>query len=197
MSALRDAPAAEAVPGPVGPGSHTPAAAPARRRRARTRAVAVRLTSLAVVLVAWELYGRSVNPILFTAPSAIARAFVELTLSGELWSFASSSLQVMAIGVLAAVVVGIALGVLIARVPDVEHATELYINALYATPMVALVPILVLWFGFEVKAKVVVVFLFAVFPILINTQQGVKSVDGRLLEVARSFCSSEAQLWRD
>src|SRR5207302_8337991 len=113
------------------------------------------------------------------------------------WSFAASSLQVLLFGVLLAVAVGIPLGVLIARFPVVEHATELYISALYSTPMVALVPVLVLWFGFEIKAKTVIVFLFAVFPILINTYQGVKSVDQRLLEVARAFCSGERELWLD
>ena len=58
-------------------------------------------------------------------------------------------------------------------------------------------PLLILWFGIDVKAKVVVVFLFAVFPIIINTYQGVKNVDARLLEVARSFCSKEHELWLD
>jgi len=79
----------------------------------------------------------------------------------------------------------------------VELATDLYINALYATPMVALVPLIVLWFGFGIPAKVVIVFLFMIFPVLINTQQGVKTVDRALLEVARSFCSTERQLWGD
>jgi NitT/TauT family transport system permease protein len=78
----------------------------------------------------------------------------------------------------------------------VEWATDIYISALYSMPMVAMVPLIVLWFGFKVPAKVIIVFLFMVFPILINTYQGVKDVDRNLQEVARSFCSSEGQLWR-
>jgi ABC-type nitrate/sulfonate/bicarbonate transport system permease component len=78
----------------------------------------------------------------------------------------------------------------------VEWATEIYINALYSMPMVAMVPLIVLWFGFKVPAKVIVVFLFMVFPILLNTYQGVKDVDRNLQEVASSFCSTERQLWR-
>jgi len=62
--------------------------------------------------------------------------------------------------------------------------------------MVAMVPLIVLWFGFKVPAKVIIVFLFMVFPILLNTYQGVKDVDRNLQEVARSFCSTEGQLWR-
>jgi NitT/TauT family transport system permease protein len=84
-----------------------------------------------------------------------------------------------------------------ARVRPVDWALDLPINALYATPMVALVPILVLWFGIYLKAKILVVFLFAVFPILINTYQGVRECDKNMLEVARSFRSSEWQMWKD
>ncbi|MBI2158347.1 MAG: ABC transporter permease [Candidatus Rokubacteria bacterium] len=163
----------------------------------RRRAVAVRLASLAVVLTVWELYGRSVNPILFTYPTAVAEAFGELAGSGELGAYLGQSLQVLAYALLLAVGAGIPAGVLMARFRTVELATDLYVNALYSTPMVALVPLIVLWFGFKVPAKVVIVFLFMVFPILINTEQGVKNVDRGLLEVARSFCSTEPRLWRD
>lgn len=163
----------------------------------RRRAVAIRLASLAVVLTVWELYGRSVNPILFTYPSAVAEAFGELAGSGELQGYLGQSLQVLGYALLLAVGVGIPAGVLMARFRTVELATDLYVNALYSTPMVALVPLIVLWFGFKVPAKVVIVFLFMVFPILINTEQGVKNVDRGLLEVARSFCSTEPRLWRD
>ena len=78
----------------------------------------------------------------------------------------------------------------------VEWAADMYVSALYSMPMVAMVPLIVLWFGFRVPAKVIIVFLFMVFPILLNTYQGVKDVDRNLQEVARSFCSSERQLWR-
>ena len=165
--------------------------------RISPRALAIRLVSLVVIITAWELYGRSVNPILFTYPSAVAAAFGELVVSGELQSYLGQSLRVLLGGLLFSIAVGVPLGVLIARFTTVELATDLYVNALYSTPMVALVPLIVLWFGFGVPAKVVIVFLFMVFPILINTQQGVKNVDRGLLEVARSFCSTERQLWGD
>jgi len=162
-----------------------------------TRNGVIRLVSFVVVLTAWELYGRSVNPILFTYPTAVAEAFWELVQSGELVQYLGQSLQVLAASLVLSVAAGIPLGVLIARFTTVEVATDLYINALYATPMVAVVPLIVLWFGFGIPAKIVIVFLFMIFPILINTQQGVKSVDRGLLEVARSFCSTERQLWGD
>ena len=161
------------------------------------RALAVRLISLAMVMIAWELYGRSVNPILFTYPTAVGNAFGELVRNGELQAYLLQSLQVLAWSLVLSIAAGIPIGVLIARFTTVELATDLYINALYSTPMVALVPLIVLWFGFRLPAKVVIVFLFMIFPILINTQQGVKNVDRGLLEVARSFCSTERQLWGD
>jgi len=173
-----------------------PRAAPSRRLAALAPML-IRLASLVVVLVAWEIYGRSVNPVLFTYPTAVFDSFVELTTSGELWRYLQQSLVVLVYGFSAAVIVGIPLAVATARYRWLDYATDTYVNALYSMPMVAIVPLLVLWFGFDLTAKAVVVFLFCLFPILINTYQGVKSVDPRLLEVARSFRSSERQLWQD
>ena len=157
----------------------------------------IRLLSLLVVLTAWEIYGRSVNPILFTYPTAIAAAFAELVAKGELQRFLLQSLEVFAYGFALAVVVGIPLGIFLARSATLSLALEPYLHALYSTPTVAFIPLIVLWFGFRVPAKVVIVFLFMVFPVLINTQQGVKNLNRDLLEVARSFCSSERRLWSD
>lgn len=156
----------------------------------------IRMLSLLFLFVIWEYYGRSSNPILFTYPTAVARAFFELLFSGELFSYMKESLLVLTYSFILSIFVGVLFGVIMGRSSVVEWATDIYINALYSMPMVAVVPLIVLWFGFRVPAKVVVVFLFMVFPILINTYQGVKDVDRNLLEVARSFCSTEGQLWR-
>ena len=165
--------------------------------RNSTYAWGIRFLSLVVVLIAWELYGRSVNPVLFTYPTAIARAFVELVSKGELQRYFLQSFEVFLYGFVFAVVVGIPLGIVLARSATLSLAMEPYLHAIYSTPTVAFIPLIVLWFGFRVPAKVVIVFLFMVFPILLNTQQGVKNLNPDLLEVARSFCSSERQLWRD
>jgi NitT/TauT family transport system permease protein len=127
----------------------------------------------------------------------VARAFGELTLSGELLAAARDSLAVLLVAFVAAVAAGIPIGLLMARYRLVERSLDTYVNALYATPTVALVPLIINWFGFTVLARMVIVFLFAVFPVLINTFQGVRNVEPNLLEVARSFCSAEARTWRD
>src|SRR5262249_62100898 len=94
-------------------------------------------------------------------------------------------------------VVGVSVGLVAGRAPALAAMLELPVTALYATPTVALIPIIVLWFGFDLMAKTVVVFLFVVFPVLINTLRGVREVDPGLVEVARTFCSSERRIWRD
>jgi NitT/TauT family transport system permease protein len=152
---------------------------------------------LFLILALWELLGPLVSPILFSYPSKIAVAFYELTISGELLYYAADSLQILFYGLFFSILVGVPLAVLMARVKPVDWALELPINALYSTPMVALVPLLVLWFGIYMQAKVIVVFLFAVFPILINTYQGVRECDKNMLEVARSFRSPEWRTWQD
>lgn len=156
-----------------------------------------RYGGLVSILAIWEILGPLVNPILFSYPSKIALAAVELVATGELPHYLLESLQVLLLGLGLAVLIGIPLAVLMARVRPVDWVLDLPVNALYATPMVALVPILVLWFGIYLKAKVIVVFLFSVFPILINTYQGVRECDRNMLEVARSFRSSEFQMWKD
>jgi ABC-type nitrate/sulfonate/bicarbonate transport system permease component len=161
-----------------------------------SRKAKVRIFSLIVVLLVWEYYGRSVNPILFTYPSAIVRALVSLVANGELQSYMTGSLLVLTYALLSSIVAGVLFGVAMGRFSTVEWATDIYVNALYSTPMVAVVPLIVLWFGFKVPAKVIIVFLFMVFPVLLNTYEGVKNVDRNLQEVARSFCSNERQLWR-
>ena len=166
-----------------------------RRRRRQLQEIAIRLGSLAVVLTLWQVFGAKVDPVLFTTPSAIAAAAVTMIGSGELWNYLAPSLVVLLLGLSTAAVIGIAIGLLLARFWVLDVALGVYITFLYSTPTVALVPLIVLWAGFETTAKVIILFLFAFFPMAINTYQGVKNVDPRLIEVGRAFRCSEAQLW--
>lgn len=189
MSAVNDAPVVNAAP--RGADSKT-APPPFWQRRAFFR-----YGALALILGAWELLGPLIDPIFFTYPSRIAAAFVLLVANGELPYYLLQSLEVLVFGLSLAILFGIPLAVAMGRIRQLDWALDLPINAFYATPMVALVPVLVLWFGIYLKAKIIVVFLFAVFPIVINTYQGVREVDRNLIEVARSFRSSERAMWQD
>jgi sulfonate transport system permease protein len=156
-----------------------------------------RYGSVALILFVWEMVGPHIDPIFFSYPSRIAVAFYQLSANGELPHYLAQSLQVLLYGLAVAVLVGIPLAILMARIRWLDWALELPINAFYSTPLVALVPLLVLWFGIYLQAKIIVVFLFAVFPILISTYQGVRECDRNMLEVARSFRSTEWQVWQD
>jgi NitT/TauT family transport system permease protein len=166
-----------------------------RKRRRQIQNVAIRTLSVAIVLVLWEILGGRVDPVLFTKPSLVAIAAVNMVASGELLTYLAPSLIVLAIGLSLAAVIGIAVGLLLARFWVLDVAFGVYITFLYSIPSVALVPLIVLWTGYETTAKVVILFLFAFFPMAINTYQGVKNVDPRLVEVGRAFRCSEGQLW--
>jgi len=170
-------------------------AAATRRTRHRLLVVGIRVASLAIVLVAWQLGAQRVDPVLFTTPTAVAAAALQMVGSGELWSYLWPSLVVLAVGLAISAAAGIAVGLLLARFWVLDVGLDMYITFLYSTPTVALVPLIVLWVGFESTAKIVILFLFAFFPLVINTYQGVKNVDSHLLEVGRAFRCSERQLW--
>lgn len=170
-------------------------AAAERRRRRQIQNVAIRVVSIAIVLALWEMLGNRIDPVLFTKPTLVAIAAVQMVASGELWTYLAPSLVVLAIGLSLAAVIGIAVGLALARFWVVDVAFGVYITFLYSIPSVALVPLIVLWTGYETTAKVVILFLFAFFPMAINTYQGVKNVDPKLIEVGRAFRCSEGQLW--
>ena len=152
---------------------------------------------LALILIVWQIVGPFISPIFFTYPSKIAVAFYDTIVSGELPYYLAQSLEVMSYGLIIAIAIGIPLGIAMARIRWLDWSLDLPINALYATPLVAVVPLLVLWFGIYLKAKIIVVVLFAVFPVLINTYQGVRECDKNMIEVARSFRSNERRMWQD
>ena len=147
----------------------------------------------ALVFGAWEAYGRTGDSLILPPFSDVVAAFVDLATSGRLWEALWPSLKLLFLGFLVSVVVGIVLGVLIglSRVADLTFSP--YLAALYATPDIALVPIILVWFGFDLSGRVVVVFLAAVFPILYNVTAGVRQAPADLIDVARSFGASRAR----
>lgn len=153
----------------------------------------VRSISILVFLVLWEIYGRRTDPLLFTYPTAVAVAFGELIATGELLRQMLMSLEALAAGFLVSLVLGVALGLAMGRSRLAEALCEPHVNALYATPQVALTPLLMMWLGLGFGVKVAVVFLFAFFPILINTASGAKNVSASMVEVGRAYLASPRQ----
>jgi len=181
-------------------GRTTQPAAPAEpeaeaRRRPLPRWV-ITTMSIVVLLGVWEFFGRDVNPVFGSYPSQIALAFVDLAVSGKLWAALLDSLQPFAAGYALAIVVGVPLGLVIGRFRVAEASLGIYVTAGYAMPLIALVPLLVLWLGLGFKVKVATVFLMSIFPICINTWLGVTAVPKTLIEVGKSLVAPDAVILR-
>lgn len=163
--------------------------------RAKSRAWMVRLISMVVVVGAWEIIGRRVSPLFLSYPTAIVQAGFVMAASGELFGALLSSLRTLVVGFITAAVVGVSLGLLIGRYRMVDAATDWLVNALYATPLVAVIPLVILWFGLGDTAKLFIVTILAVFPVLINTAAGVRHVPHALIDVSTAFAASERQVF--
>jgi ABC-type nitrate/sulfonate/bicarbonate transport system permease component len=179
--------------------------------------------SLSIGLLAWEIAGWQFSParmapVLGSDVSAVAAIaewvgslsgaapqahpgmvprLVEFIRQGDFFVAVGQSLGLFATGFGIALAIGLPLGILMARLRLVRVALESYILALYATPMAAMIPFVLAIFGFQFWPKVIVVVLFAVFPVLYNTLEGARSLRPELIEVARAFRSSELRLWLD
>ena len=155
------------------------------------------IASLALGAAIWEGTGRLVSGAFWAPLSATLKSLEEVVNNGVLLRQAVSSFELYLAGLLLAVAIGAPLGMLLARLAWLRAALEDYIMMLYATPMVALIPFILSMMGFGFAPKVLVVFLFAFFPVLYNTVEGARSIRPELVEVARCFRSTEWQLWRD
>lgn len=160
-----------------------------RRRRA--------LISAAVGVAIWEFVARVIvtNSLFFAPLTDVLDAGIEMTRSGELAEHAWVSLKEFAYGIGLAALVGVPLGLAIGVSERVRDYIQPWISGLYSTPLIALAPLFILWFGIGTASKVAVVFVMALFPITINTTAGVKSTDQELIDVARSFGFARASIF--
>lgn len=157
---------------------------------------AITAASVVALLAIWEVFGRQINPLFASYPSAIARAAVTTTADGRLPEAMAASLKPMFTGYLLAVVVAVPVGLLLGRYRVFRSGVGIYVTAGYAMPMVALIPLFILWFGLGYSVKVAVVFVMSIFPIIINTAAGARAVPKPLIDVGRSFMASEWELMR-
>jgi len=176
---------------------HPAATAGSRAVRALTRPRVLRsLISLVFVLGGWELVGQFVltNKLFFVPLSDVLRALVELWEKGELQRHIGASFKAIGYGMALAIVIGVAFGIVMGASRTVADYTEVYLNALYSTPLVAIAPLLILWLGIGIASKIAVVFLISVFPIVISTASGVRNVEHHYLDVARAFGATRNQI---
>jgi NitT/TauT family transport system permease protein len=168
-----------------------------KRRKSRLRnANFVRLLSAVAFVVVWQIVGMATTPLFLPTPMEVINAIPTVYTQGALIANTTASLKILSIGFLLSVAIGVPLGIVIGRYHFAELFSDIYINVFYALPAVALIPLLMVWFGIGDTSKIVIVFLSGFFPILLNTGAGVHNIDHTLVEVARSLGARESELSR-
>lgn len=169
------------------PTRHSRGRADKRRAMTSMHHRLVSLGSVIVVLIAWQIVGSRIDPIFLSTPTKIASAAGTMISDGSLLPAFMASIKPMLLGYVIAAAIGIPLGLVIGRSKVVEAAVGSFIVAGYAMPLVALIPLFVLWFGLHTEVKIVVVATMSVFPVVINTWAGAQAVDRTLVEVGKAF----------
>ena len=153
--------------------------------------------SMLVFLAFWEAsvaFGW-VNPLFTSSPTRIVRTAIEMFADGSILVDMQVSGYEFIVGYGAAIVIGVPLGILMGWYGRVDAVLDPFVSALYATPRIALLPLVMIWFGIGLMSKVAIVFLGAIFPILVNTITGMRTVNADFVKVARSFGSNDWQMF--
>lgn len=189
-------------PSALAPGSPGVPAALVRERPRQTwfqrnTALVLGSVAVAVVLVIWEILWQAgrISPLFFSGPSAVGKRFVHELIEGNLLSDMAYSGRNFAVGFGLACLVAIPLGILLGWYRHFRMVVDPFLNAFYATPRIAFIPLIIIWFGIGMWSKVFIIFLAALFPILINTIAGVKNLDPDLLKAARAYCALDRQIF--
>ncbi|MCA1647863.1 MAG: ABC transporter permease [Chloroflexi bacterium] len=155
-------------------------------------------TAVVVFVAVWQFaaFRRVVPELFLPGPLDIANAFGAYVAKGSIWPDMWISGQELMYGFLLSIVVGLPLGILMGWYRRLNMALDPFITFFYSIPRVALTPLLIIWFGIGINSKIAVVFLGAVFAIVINSSAGVKNLDPALIKAARSFGAGDAQLFR-
>ena len=166
----------------------------------RKEPLLVGTASVAFVLFIWQLVANArIVPVLFLpGPADIAEAFVKLFTAPntDIWLDIATSGEEILIGYGMAIAVGLVLGLLMGWYTRFQYALDPFVNFFYSTPRIVLIPLFIIWFGIDMPSKVAVIFLGALFPIIINTMAGVRNTEAALLRVAKSFGASDALVFR-
>ena len=156
-----------------------------------------RLLVFAMVVGGWELLSRTlVDPFWISSPSAVVERLGRLAGNGDLLWHAIATVRQALLGLALGIVVGTGAGALLARAPRLERVLDPFVMGFYSLPRIALAPLFILWFGIGLFSKVMMVFSFVVFIFLLNTLQGLREVDGELVDLMRSMRASSGFIAR-
>lgn len=157
----------------------------------------LRIVSFVVFIAAWQLLGNIASSLTFAPPGEAARRFYQLWLDGEMPSAILNTVESTLVGFALGVAVAIPMGLLMGTSRVAEYSIDPYVNLIYATPIIVLVPIVAVTLGSNMMSTYLIVFLASVFPILINVIAGVKNVGRDMLETSQSFGMKGWMLWRN
>lgn len=158
--------------------------------------LSLRLGFFVLFLAVWWMISLKVPQGLFASPYETLLAGQQMLVEKRLWTALLESMRVYFSGTLIAAFVGIFIGGLMGSIRTFGRAVDVYVYALAATPRVAFVPMIIVLLGLGVSAKVFIVFLGAVMPVIINTYKGVQQADENLIEMARSTGAGQARIVR-
>jgi NitT/TauT family transport system permease protein len=177
--------------------AHRPPAAPATTWRRQLVLNGWRLLLAALLLAGWELAATTVTtPFWVSQPSRVFDRLLSLAASGLLFWHVWATLQAALLGLALGGIVGVLLGLLLGAHPRVAAVLDPLLMGLNSLPRVALAPLFIIWFGIGLPSKVILAFSLVVFPVLINTYQGVRGVDRDLVEMLRTMQASSWQVAR-
>jgi NitT/TauT family transport system permease protein len=167
---------------------------PVPRKRHRLEA----LLCFVVLMLSWEgiIRAFAVPPYIFPAPLQVARALWNGVSSGSyLYHLGITMLEVLS-GFAAGSLSGLVLGIVMALVPTVDRIVYPYVVAIQTVPKVAVAPLMIVWFGFGIESKVIIVAVTCMFPVLINTIVGMRATDSDRVNLVRAMCGSRMQIVR-
>ena len=155
-------------------------------------------SAVVLVFAIWQACWSAgwISPLFLSGPSAIANQFWETLRHGTLLADMAYSGRNFILGLGLAAAAGVVLGVIIGWYRRIRFLFDPFLNALYALPRIAMIPMIIIWFGIGMWSKVFIVFMSAFFPILVNTVAGMRTVDSDLLRAARAFCATDWQIFK-
>jgi ABC-type nitrate/sulfonate/bicarbonate transport system permease component len=155
----------------------------------------VRLMSLSVFFLIWWFLSQFGSELTVPNPFQVLGDLIELLTSGKLLSAMRFSITALVVGGSLAILIGIPVGILLGARRRLGQAFEFYFSALYVMPMSAIIPLMVLWFGFDFGTRVIFIFIFTVPQIVITCYQGAKNTPQELIEVARSYRANQRDIF--
>ncbi|MEM2182445.1 MAG: ABC transporter permease [Nitrososphaerota archaeon] len=160
----------------------------------RTNSWALKIISFITIITLWQIVSLIAGEFFVPSPIATISAFIKLIISGELPKALLFTIQVLLLGFVASLVIGIVSGLILGWFKPLGMALEPYINALNSTPHIVFIPIIILWLGIDVEARIFYVLFASIFPIIINTMYGVKYCDENLIETAKAYHASQREI---